>query len=132
MVRYCPCGARIAWNRSLCRDCIREYGYDKERWPAWLRFYVADMQREIDYERNHDDLAIEPDERYPSEMGDGALEAAWAEIGAWIDTDGAQYYEPQEDPETATMRYMRYAPYDDEFLNRQYRRANHIQEHDSE
>jgi len=128
MQRYCPCGARIAWNRSLCRDCVDEYGSDKERWPAWLRFCVADIQREINYERRHDDLAIEPDDRYPSEMGDGAIEASWAAIGSWIDTDGEQYYETPEDPESATERYMQYAPYDDEAMNREYRLANGIEE----
>lgn len=86
--RTCVCGAEIPWNRSLCRRCREEYGPDREQWPEWLRFYVADVQRELDTERLHRDLELLDDfpidDRYPSERPD-PVRAAWEEIASWED-----------------------------------------------
>ena len=55
MNRYCPCGKTIGYKQSLCKECAYIYG-SRSEWPAWLKFYVADIQREIKYDRTHDDL----------------------------------------------------------------------------
>ena len=50
MQRYCPCGKMVAGRRYLCDECSAIYGTKSGRWPRWLRFQVADMKREYDYE----------------------------------------------------------------------------------
>lgn len=51
--RQCPCGARIPLWASLCAKCREQYGDDRSKWPQWLRWYVSDIQREINYLRRH-------------------------------------------------------------------------------
>ncbi len=40
----------------LCSECFEIYGTDRDAWPAWLDFAVADEQRDINYRRTHDEL----------------------------------------------------------------------------
>ena len=81
--RRCVCGAEIPWKHSLCADCLRQYGRDRKDWPEWLLYLVREIQREVDYDRGHDDW--EPREesanisRYPSEQPD-PVGAAWRYI----------------------------------------------------
>ena len=65
MNRHCACGARIPHNWSICKDCLEIYGADRDAWPAWLSFAVSDTQREIDYNRTHDDLEYDDEILYP-------------------------------------------------------------------
>lgn len=62
MNKKCACGTIIGSNRSLCKECGEIYGYKQKEWPAWLQWQVADIQREWDWERNHDELCIFNDE----------------------------------------------------------------------
>ena len=86
--RRCVCGIAIPWHWSLCAACLERHGADRARWPEWVAYLVADIQRELDDDRRHDHLTlydgeIEADDRYPSERGDGAIDAAWREIASW-------------------------------------------------
>jgi hypothetical protein len=53
MQKTCVCGATIPNRGSLCKDCLSIYGTDKDLWPEWLKFMIADMDRESQYERRH-------------------------------------------------------------------------------
>lgn len=59
MERLCPCGKKIPSKWRLCRECAEIYGVDSKEWPEWLRWMVADIQREIDYERNRNYIGLE-------------------------------------------------------------------------
>ena len=59
MSKECVCGAEIRNNRSLCRECADIYGYDESEWPEWLRWYVNDVQRELNDERNNQHLSLD-------------------------------------------------------------------------
>jgi hypothetical protein len=54
MERYCPCGKQIRVDRRLCKECADIYGIDKQEWPEWLSWMVSDIQRELDFDRNHE------------------------------------------------------------------------------
>ena len=56
MNRRCVCGNRVPNNWYLCKECLAVYGKDQSDWPAWLAYGVADIQREWDYKRTHDEL----------------------------------------------------------------------------
>jgi len=60
--RYCVCGRAIPFKRQLCGECLEIYGDDLKEWPEWLRWQVSDIQREIDYERRHDDFWLDEEE----------------------------------------------------------------------
>ena len=64
MNKKCVCGAVISNSRSLCKECGKIYGYTRNEWPLWLQWQVADIQREWDWERNHDELCIFNDEYF--------------------------------------------------------------------
>jgi hypothetical protein len=51
-IRYCPCGREIPPNIQICRECQDIYGIDKNNWPEWLIWQVADIQRELDDDRH--------------------------------------------------------------------------------
>jgi len=53
MQKACVCGVAIPASWSLCPECLQRYGADRERWPPWLRFMVADIEREWQAERKH-------------------------------------------------------------------------------
>ena len=57
MNRRCVCGEHIPYSWSVCKECLEIYGADRDAWPAWLLFAVSDEQREIDYNRRHDEVA---------------------------------------------------------------------------
>lgn len=56
MYKTCVCGKRINPKSDLCKDCSDTYGTDKNDWPDWLTFMVADIRREYKYENRHADL----------------------------------------------------------------------------
>ena len=83
MNRRCVCGEYIPYSWSLCKGCLEVYGADRDAWPAWLSFAVSDTQREIDYNRTHDEVAYNDEydyvgsavikgQHYSSSMGWGA------------------------------------------------------------
>ena len=45
------CGKVITNGFNLCESCLREYGLDKSQYPEWLKFLIADTNREIRQER---------------------------------------------------------------------------------
>ena len=53
MKKTCACGKAINTKNDLCRECLELYGTDKAEWPEWLRFLVADLKREYEYEIKH-------------------------------------------------------------------------------
>ena len=62
-MKDCICGTSIPMGRDLCASCLNEYGRAKMLWPKWLKFLVADRQREFDYDRAHaDELTLEETE----------------------------------------------------------------------
>lgn len=69
--RVCVCGKLISLNHQLCGECLEVYGANPRGWPEWLRWQVSDIQRDIDYERRHDEYwlddesEIEPDYAAP-------------------------------------------------------------------
>lgn len=64
--RYCVCGKQINLNRQLCGECLEIYGSVPSKWPEWLRWQIGDIQRDIDYERRHDEFWLdEEDELVP-------------------------------------------------------------------
>lgn len=83
--RQCLCGRAIRYRDALCPWCLKRYGEDRDAWPEWLRFWVADTQRELDVERgHHEELFNEEwlghvDDRYPSERPND-VGAAWSYI----------------------------------------------------
>jgi hypothetical protein len=56
MKKTCVCGKTITNRTDLCAECKELYGTDKTDWPEWLRYMVADMKREYDYELKHMDF----------------------------------------------------------------------------
>ena len=83
MQRYCVCGMPIPMDWTLCPECLEVYGDDVEEWPEWLRWLTADIQRELDWDRNHDELPL-PDDDTMWLPDDGAfslplrIERVWA------------------------------------------------------
>ena len=65
MNRRCACGEHIPYSRTLCSECLEIYGVNRDEWPAWLDFAVADEQRKINYRRNHDELEYDDEILYP-------------------------------------------------------------------
>ena len=59
MERLCPCGKAVLPNRRICKECGSIYGFDSSEWPEWLRWQVNDIQRELDCERNNEQLSLE-------------------------------------------------------------------------
>lgn len=45
------CGKVITNGFNLCESCLREYGRDKSQYPEWLKFLIADTNREVRQER---------------------------------------------------------------------------------
>ena len=64
MNRQCVCGEHIPQSWSLCKECLEIYGTDRDDWPSWLSFAVADGQRVIDHNRTHDEVAYNDEYDY--------------------------------------------------------------------
>lgn len=47
----CICGKVITNGFDLCESCMNEYGRDKSQYPEWLKFLIADNNRERRQER---------------------------------------------------------------------------------
>jgi len=104
------------------------YGKNPKSWPRWVRFSVKDTQKEINRDRRHDHWTLfddDADDTYPSERGNGAIEAAWDYIEETRpdDHDDGMVWVP-----LSFSDGLRYSPYPDEATNREYRRANGIKE----
>ena len=57
MNKHCVCGKVITSQFHLCAKCQEEYGLDRSKWPEWLVFMVADIDREVrqdDVIRDHE------------------------------------------------------------------------------
>lgn len=83
--RRCVCGTKIVWGHTLCAECLRTYGARADKWPAWLRFWINDTQRELEAERDHHEQSLDDDwhdhidDRYPSEYSND-VGASWRYI----------------------------------------------------
>ena len=55
MRKVCSCGKEIPFTWSLCSACLKKYGADRNKWPAWLLFHVNDLNREMMADRLHDE-----------------------------------------------------------------------------
>jgi len=52
MQKHCViCGKVITNGFDLCESCLQEYGRNKSQYPEWLKFLIADTNREIRQER---------------------------------------------------------------------------------
>jgi hypothetical protein len=60
--RNCVCGKLISLNRQLCGECLEVYGTNQSEWPEWLRWQVNDIQRDINYERRHDEFWLDDED----------------------------------------------------------------------
>lgn len=47
----CICQKIITNGFDLCESCLNEYGRDKTQYPEWLKFLIADNNREMRQER---------------------------------------------------------------------------------
>ena len=56
MQKTCVCGESIPQRWTLCKNCLQKYGSDRDAWPPWLRFMVADIKRERRAEQRHADM----------------------------------------------------------------------------
>lgn len=74
--KHCVCGKTIKPSRSLCATCLTEYGPDSAAWPEWVRFLVADERHTRGQMRDHQELSLPADDRYPSERSD-PVSASW-------------------------------------------------------
>lgn len=66
MARLCYCGQPILPDRGICQECGEIYGYNRTEWPAWLRFWVNDNNREEMCCSRHEEVPlseIEPNGR---------------------------------------------------------------------
>lgn len=61
MRRQCVCGKPVPENRRLCNECSKIYGLNPKNWDPWLKWLVSDIQRDLDYERNHPTYSLETD-----------------------------------------------------------------------
>lgn len=68
--KYCVCGKEISLKRQLCGECLDIYGADSREWPAWLRWQISDIQREIDYERRHDEFWLDDEDELPADFAE--------------------------------------------------------------
>lgn len=65
MKKSCACGKTINTKNDLCKECLELYGTNKLEWPEWLRFMVADLKREYEYELRHGrDLEFDEERDY--------------------------------------------------------------------
>lgn len=90
MYKTCVCGKTIKSRRSLCAECLEIYGANIGEWPEWLRWLVADIQREWDTDRNHDELEYRDEidyDLYDAEGIDGEVETVETEWGNYQDVD---------------------------------------------
>lgn len=111
----CPvCGASKVPKFPLCRDCRQIYGTSATDWPAWVRLIVNDIARE---EYDDDQAAqheVQVDDPELSEETD-------------LDSDEPLWTRPKSEM-AVVEEALPYAPYDDEDMNRAYRKANGIPE----
>lgn len=68
--RYCVCGKTLSMNRQLCGDCLEVYGVDPEEWPEWLRWQINDIQRDINYERRHDEFWLDDEDELQADFSE--------------------------------------------------------------
>jgi len=104
---------------DLCRDCLHIYGSVAADWPEWLRLIINDNAR-VDYDerkRNTLEIPIGDFELFEDMAGD-LDEPLWTRPGdEMMMTHGPLGAIP-----------LPFAPYDNEDMNRAYRKANNIPE----
>jgi len=44
--KRCICGKVITSNFDLCSKCLQQYGTNRDEYPDWLKFFIADLKRE--------------------------------------------------------------------------------------
>ena len=108
------CQKQIRGRAGICYACEKRYdlvGKPYKDYPEWIKFCYRDRARL--YRRT----------KRETQQGltslDGMLDA-----GAQVDDWGKVY--PEQEEQFIDDGLLRYAPYDDEKLNRQYRKANGI------
>ena len=88
MNRHCICGNQVPNNWYLCKECLVVYGKEQGDWPAWLAYGVADIQREWDHNRTHDEVAYNDEYDY---IGSGVIKGQYYSScmgwGAYSDVD---------------------------------------------
>jgi len=102
--KHCVCGKVIKLGGTLCSDCSKQYGSDRDKWPEWLLFLVRSEDREVHRELNHHELeyfdeTTEPDavienqkpyKRKTDKQKDNSLSMTWREK--------KHYGKPLQDP----------------------------------
>ena len=116
----CPvCGKPKKKKWNFCHDCLEIYGGKVDEWPEWLRVLRNDTERlrYDDQQSNDNELPLNDFESY---------------IDQYWETTEVLHTRPREETRIITDAYgsvaMAYAPYDDEEMNREYRKANGIPE----
>ena len=64
MKKQCVCGGDIPLTWSLCADCLEIYKGNRMEWPRWLLFHVNDLNREMWWDRAHDDISYNDEFNY--------------------------------------------------------------------
>lgn len=122
----CPaCLGEKASNWRLCAECFEIYGYDSSEWNAWLQFKVADIERE-----KRGDLGAAAHE-IPFGPFEPGAEGGDGETVDLITRPGGMAWsrKPDDIPwwmDSAGELLLPWAPYENDRMNAQYRKANGI------
>jgi hypothetical protein len=68
--RFCVCGKSIFLRRQLCGECLEIYGDDPDDWPEWLCWSLSDIQKDIDWERRHDEYWLDDEAELQAEFAE--------------------------------------------------------------
>ena len=116
----CPaCLQHKKKNRRLCKECIEIYGNNADDWPEWLRVLRNDTERwrYDDQQVNENEIPFadyEPSDDIEPDLDEPLLTRDRFEMAFSRDRYG--------------YTALPYSPYDDEEMNRQYRKSNGIPE----
>ena len=120
MTKYtaCPvCGEPKKRKWNLCRDCLKIYGGAVDGWPEWLKILRNDTER----------LRYDTQQSNENEIPFNDFEYCIDQY--WSDPE-VLHTRPRNESRIVTDSYgsvsIPYAPYDDEEMNREYRKSNGI------
>ena len=113
----CPgCGEDKSNRRRLCNECVEKFGTVADNWPDWLREMVNSM-----YRWRYADLQAS---EYEIPLGD--IEPY---DGMEVEYEDQLWTRPRSEMGLSTgseAMALPFAPYDDEEMNREYRKSNGI------
>jgi hypothetical protein len=116
----CPgCNQPKPKSWKLCKTCLEIYGGIADEWDAWLRERVNSARR----------WQYQEEQAYDHEIPLGDVEPY---DGMDPDLDEPLWTRPRDEMAPVGPEALPYAPYEDEDMNRAYRKANGIDEIDED